>query len=161
MGDRQCNFNHDQGQHLCGHPFSKFPLHINHLPIDVSGSSLGTIKYPPNGRDDARYIYRGSESSRCSDVEVYGAQVSFSSLNRGSILRDPSPITTTVTEWSRYRIVAGLLTSSSPVPLRTRRVGERCTFNLSRAQTSTLWCRPRHLTMVQNYAVRRQKPSCS
>ncbi|GFU55960.1 hypothetical protein TNCV_3972001 [Trichonephila clavipes] len=29
----------------------------------------------------------------------------------------------TVAEWSRYRIGAGLVTSSSPVPLKTRRVG--------------------------------------
>ncbi|GFY23460.1 uncharacterized protein TNCV_3941521 [Trichonephila clavipes] len=62
--------------------------------------------------------------------------------------------------------------SSSPVPLKTRLVGERCTLNLSRAQTSSLWygvvvrrgeCqlryRPRHLTMVQNCEVRCQKPS--
>ncbi|GFT42858.1 uncharacterized protein TNCV_2190011 [Trichonephila clavipes] len=64
------------------------------------------------------------------------------------------------------------VTSSSPVPLKTRRVGERCTLNLSRAQTSFCWngevvkrgqlkYRPRHLTMVQNYEVRLQKPSCS
>ncbi|GFT57033.1 uncharacterized protein TNCV_1690981 [Trichonephila clavipes] len=30
--------------------------------------------------------------------------------------------------------------SSSPVPLKTRRVGERCTLNLSIAQTSSRWC---------------------
>ncbi|GFT32254.1 uncharacterized protein TNCV_1035171 [Trichonephila clavipes] len=79
-----------------------------------------------------------------------------------------------VAEWYRYRIVACLVTSSSPVPLKTRRVGQRCTLNLSRAETSSRWCgvvvrrggcqlrcRPRHLTMVQNYVVRRQKPSCS
>ncbi|GFY07515.1 hypothetical protein TNCV_1822751 [Trichonephila clavipes] len=30
--------------------------------------------------------------------------------------------------------------SSSPVPLKTRRVGKRCTLNLSRAQTSSRWC---------------------
>ncbi|GFS81170.1 uncharacterized protein TNCV_1224191 [Trichonephila clavipes] len=30
--------------------------------------------------------------------------------------------------------------SSSPVPLKTRLVGERCTLNLSRAQTSSRWC---------------------
>ncbi|GFY35136.1 uncharacterized protein TNCV_5045111 [Trichonephila clavipes] len=30
--------------------------------------------------------------------------------------------------------------SSSPVPLKTRRVGERCALNLSRAQTSSHWC---------------------
>ncbi|GFV38403.1 uncharacterized protein TNCV_4958461 [Trichonephila clavipes] len=73
--------------------------------------------------------------------------------------------------------MAGLVTSSSPIPLKTHRVGDRCTLNLSRAQTSSRWygvvvrkgsaqlgqlrCRPRHLTMVQNYVVRRQKPSCS
>ncbi|GFT10968.1 uncharacterized protein TNCV_1945211 [Trichonephila clavipes] len=79
-----------------------------------------------------------------------------------------------VAEWYRYRTVACLVTSSSPVPLKTRRVGQRCTINLSRAETSSRWCgvvvrrggcqlrcRPRHLTMVQNYVVRRQKPSCS
>ncbi|GFS94907.1 uncharacterized protein TNCV_4457451 [Trichonephila clavipes] len=61
----------------------------------------------------------------------------------------------------------------SPVPLKTRHVGQRCTLSLSRAETPFRWCgvvarkvgcqlrcRPRHLTMVQNYVVRRQKPSC-
>ncbi|GFU59140.1 uncharacterized protein TNCV_4078961 [Trichonephila clavipes] len=77
-------------------------------------------------------------------------------------------------EWYRYQIVACLVTSSSPVPPKTHRVVQRCTLNLSRAETSSRWwglvvrrrvcqlnCRPRHLTMVQNYVVRRQKPSCS
>ncbi|GFV59795.1 uncharacterized protein TNCV_956941 [Trichonephila clavipes] len=45
-----------------------------------------------------------------------------------------------VAEWSRYRIVAGIVTSSSSVPLKTRRVGQRCTLNLMRAQTSSRWC---------------------
>ncbi|GFT51020.1 uncharacterized protein TNCV_3512421 [Trichonephila clavipes] len=30
--------------------------------------------------------------------------------------------------------------SSVPVPLKTRRVGQRCTLNLSRAETSSRWC---------------------
>ncbi|GFW17628.1 hypothetical protein TNCV_2651851 [Trichonephila clavipes] len=30
--------------------------------------------------------------------------------------------------------------SSSPVLLKIRRVGQRCTLNLSRAETSSLWC---------------------
>ncbi|GFS92633.1 uncharacterized protein TNCV_1160841 [Trichonephila clavipes] len=30
--------------------------------------------------------------------------------------------------------------TSSPVLLKTRRVGQRCTLNLSRAQTSSRWC---------------------
>ncbi|GFX59752.1 uncharacterized protein TNCV_1777911 [Trichonephila clavipes] len=79
-----------------------------------------------------------------------------------------------VAEWYRYQIVACHVTSSSPVPLKIRRVGQRCTLNLSRDETSSRWCgvvvrrggcqlrcRPRHLTMVQNCVVRRQKPSCS
>ncbi|GFW52872.1 uncharacterized protein TNCV_2394511 [Trichonephila clavipes] len=43
-------------------------------------------------------------------------------------------------EWYRYRTVACLVMSSSPVPLKTRRVGQRCTLNLSRAETSSRWC---------------------
>ncbi|GFT83685.1 hypothetical protein TNCV_2826121 [Trichonephila clavipes] len=35
--------------------------------------------------------------------------------------------------------MACLVTSSSPVPLKTRRVGQRCTLNLSRAETSSRW----------------------
>ncbi|GFT83564.1 uncharacterized protein TNCV_4866271 [Trichonephila clavipes] len=79
-----------------------------------------------------------------------------------------------VAEWYRYWTVACVVTCSSPVPLKTRRVGQRCMLNLSRAEMSSRWCgvvvrrggcqlrcRPRHLTMVQNYVVRRQKPSCS
>ncbi|GFX29610.1 uncharacterized protein TNCV_4776821 [Trichonephila clavipes] len=79
-----------------------------------------------------------------------------------------------VAEWYGYWIVACLVTSLSPVPLKTRRVGQQCTLNLSRAETSSRWCgvvvwrvecqlrcRPRHLTMVQNDVVHCQKPSCS
>ncbi|GFX35474.1 retrovirus-related Pol polyprotein from transposon 17.6 [Trichonephila clavipes] len=64
--------------------------------------------------------------------------------------------------------------SSSPVPPKTRRVGQRCTLNMSRAEKFSLWCgvvvrrggcqlrcRSRHLTTVQNDVIRRQKPSCS
>ncbi|GFU90568.1 hypothetical protein TNCV_4051501 [Trichonephila clavipes] len=40
-------------------------------------------------------------------------------------------------EWPRYRIVAGLVTSSSSVPLNTHQLGQRCMLNLSRAQTSS------------------------
>ncbi|GFW90229.1 uncharacterized protein TNCV_2120961 [Trichonephila clavipes] len=45
-----------------------------------------------------------------------------------------------VAEWYRHRIVACLVTSSSPVPLKTLRVEQRCTLNLSRAETSSRWC---------------------
>ncbi|GFU77577.1 uncharacterized protein TNCV_3499491 [Trichonephila clavipes] len=45
-----------------------------------------------------------------------------------------------VVGWSRYQIMSGLVKSSSPVPLKTLPVEERCTLNLSRAQTSSGWC---------------------
>ncbi|GFT79977.1 uncharacterized protein TNCV_4598581 [Trichonephila clavipes] len=45
-----------------------------------------------------------------------------------------------VAEWYRYRIMACLVTSSSPVPLKTRRVGQRCTLNLLRVETSSRCC---------------------
>ncbi|GFS99771.1 uncharacterized protein TNCV_1095771 [Trichonephila clavipes] len=67
-----------------------------------------------------------------------------------------------------YLLITKGVTSSSPIPLKTRRVGVRCTLNLSRSQKSSCWrgvvvkrgqlkCRPRQLTMVQNYEVRLQK----
>ncbi|GFS89594.1 uncharacterized protein TNCV_3786801 [Trichonephila clavipes] len=45
-----------------------------------------------------------------------------------------------VAKWYRYRTVACLVTSSSPVPLKTHRVGQRCTLDLSRAEVSSRWC---------------------
>ncbi|GFX54587.1 uncharacterized protein TNCV_792741 [Trichonephila clavipes] len=45
-----------------------------------------------------------------------------------------------IAEWYRYRIVACLVMSSSPVPLKTRRVRQQCTLNLSRDETSSCWC---------------------
>ncbi|GFV03657.1 uncharacterized protein TNCV_1876051 [Trichonephila clavipes] len=45
-----------------------------------------------------------------------------------------------VAEWYRCRTVACLVTSSSPMPLKTRRVRQRCTLNVSRAETSSRWC---------------------
>ncbi|GFW37921.1 uncharacterized protein TNCV_4631221 [Trichonephila clavipes] len=61
-----------------------------------------------------------------------------SSSNTNDLLRRIKVVV--VAEWYRYRIVAGFVTSSSPVPLKTHRVGQRCTLNLSRAKTSSRWC---------------------
>ncbi|GFW77572.1 uncharacterized protein TNCV_2499641 [Trichonephila clavipes] len=43
-----------------------------------------------------------------------------------------------VAKW--YRIMACFITSSSPVPLKTCRVGQRCMLNLSRVEMSSHWC---------------------
>ncbi|GFU41022.1 hypothetical protein TNCV_4645931 [Trichonephila clavipes] len=42
-------------------------------------------------------------------------------------------------EWYRYRIVACLATSPSSVAPKAPCVGQRCTLNLSRAETSSRW----------------------
>ncbi|GFW55430.1 putative DD41D transposase [Trichonephila clavipes] len=42
-----------------------------------------------------------------------------------------------VAEWYWYRIVDCLVTSSSPVPFKISREGQRCTLNLSRAEMSS------------------------
>ncbi|GFX41999.1 uncharacterized protein TNCV_4516071 [Trichonephila clavipes] len=44
---------------------------------------------------------------------------------------------TVVVESYRYQIMACLVTSSNPVPLKTRCVGQRYTLNLSRAERSS------------------------
>ncbi|GFX70319.1 hypothetical protein TNCV_2955391 [Trichonephila clavipes] len=46
---------------------------------------------------------------------------------------------------ARYQVVkvsnhGWHVSSSSPVPQKTRRIGQRCTLNLSRAEMSSRWC---------------------
>ncbi|GFV68048.1 uncharacterized protein TNCV_1873301 [Trichonephila clavipes] len=84
-----------------------------------------------------KYV-KAQTSSHCCGGEVRrgAAQVSYSSLDHDSELQAVAA----VAEWYRYRTVACLVTCSSPVPLKTRRVGQRCTLNLSRAEMSSLWC---------------------
>ncbi|GFU87780.1 uncharacterized protein TNCV_3229411 [Trichonephila clavipes] len=54
-------------------------------------------------------------------------------LNHGQVKYCGSPMVK-VSDHGRH------VMSSSPVPLKTRRVGQRCTLNLSRAETSSRWC---------------------
>ncbi|GFV07834.1 uncharacterized protein TNCV_305821 [Trichonephila clavipes] len=68
--------------------------------------------------------------------EATGAREKVVNILRGPKRNGPA----VVAEWYRYRTVACLVTSSSPVALKTRRVGQRCTLNLSRAETSFRWC---------------------
>ncbi|GFU30199.1 uncharacterized protein TNCV_3625331 [Trichonephila clavipes] len=87
--------------------------------------------------------------TRCEvHVAVHGGHFptrkTFSKANALSMIHNfrlfDTPCVAAVAEWYRYRIVACLVTSSIPVPLKTRRVGQRCTLNLSRAETSSRWC---------------------
>ncbi|GFX14682.1 uncharacterized protein TNCV_4016801 [Trichonephila clavipes] len=71
-------------------------------------------------------------------METWSDQAKMS--NHISDMLNRRRVVAVVAEWSRYRIVAGQVTSSSPVPLKTRHVRQRCTLNLSRDQTSSRWC---------------------
>ncbi|GFV56691.1 uncharacterized protein TNCV_4651871 [Trichonephila clavipes] len=85
------------------------------------------------------------------------------------------PLRAAVAQWSRFWITHGRhVISSSSLTIKINRVGQRRTLNLSRPETSSRWCgvvvrrggcqlrcQTRHLTLVQNYVVRRQKPACS
>ncbi|GFX80489.1 uncharacterized protein TNCV_2529971 [Trichonephila clavipes] len=93
-----------------------------------------------NRRSEYAAFHLRRESIGESPISFPGENAQ-SCLNRDS---NPKPLgykpVAAVAEWYRYRIVACLVTSSSPVPLKTRRVGQRFMLNLSRAETSSRWC---------------------
>ncbi|GFV84138.1 teneurin-m [Trichonephila clavipes] len=64
----------------------------------------------------------------------------FAGLSAAPLSTAKNNLVAAIAEWSRYRIVAGLVTSSSSVPLKTRRARQRCALNPSRAETSSRWC---------------------
>ncbi|GFW37175.1 hypothetical protein TNCV_5020731 [Trichonephila clavipes] len=68
------------------------------------------------------------------DLSVLFQTASSNGIRQVHILSD-NLLVAAVAEWYRYRIVACHVTSSSPVPLKTRRVGQQCTLNLSKAET--------------------------
>ncbi|GFV57907.1 uncharacterized protein TNCV_1598991 [Trichonephila clavipes] len=81
-----------------------------------------------------------SRQNRRSSLESNGDRNGYTARNWRNILTFSGHYVAAVSESYRYRIVACLVPSSSPIPLKTRRVGQRCTLNLSRAETSSRWC---------------------
>ncbi|GFT50901.1 uncharacterized protein TNCV_1702031 [Trichonephila clavipes] len=76
---------------------------------------------------------------RRHDVRLTRLRIGHTRLTRKHLLLGESPCSRgSRVVW--YRTVACFVTGSSPVPLKTRRVGQRCTLNLSRAETSSRWC---------------------
>ncbi|GFW78312.1 uncharacterized protein TNCV_4123811 [Trichonephila clavipes] len=121
------------------HKLTKFVLCI--LKYEKSTSSL-----------ENRKRFAQGEFFLCSVTKMYGP-IFFTEKNvtgklyldmlqlwllpQLSMLRD---FVVAVAKKSRYRIVTDLVTSSSLIPLKIHRVEQRCTLNLSRAQTSSRWC---------------------
>ncbi|GFT33866.1 hypothetical protein TNCV_4383581 [Trichonephila clavipes] len=86
-----------------------------------------TLFYGYRNRDRTHWIPCDMISVSAKDLSVTADldhKCSFSVLSNPIVLKDHG----------RYAM------SSSPVPLKTRRVGQRCTLNLSRAETSSRWC---------------------
>ncbi|GFV81557.1 uncharacterized protein TNCV_52811 [Trichonephila clavipes] len=98
-------------------------------------------QFPPQGEalelsEDAKW----NKDARISLVKIHFNPLQYAPQGCGSTVAKVSDHgVAAVAEWYRYRIVACLDTSSSPVPLKTHSVGQRCTLNLSRAETSSRW----------------------
>ncbi|GFV23508.1 uncharacterized protein TNCV_4782191 [Trichonephila clavipes] len=122
----------------------------NAAPVPTS-SEMGNIMKSMHSYFDAHS--NGEMDKKRDEIEQFDAKTKQN--NAKYILQDEkifqSPhcrvkrfslylVVAAVDEWYGYRTVACLVTSSSPVPQKTRHVGQRCTLNLSRAETSSRWC---------------------
>ncbi|GFU52488.1 uncharacterized protein TNCV_2983681 [Trichonephila clavipes] len=83
-------------------------------------------------------IYRST--SKLPSIRIRDVLVGYSLAAQAITVGSEPFCVAAVAEWYRYRTVACFVTGSNPVPLKTRRVGQRCTLNLSRAETSSRWC---------------------
>ncbi|GFS55291.1 uncharacterized protein TNCV_1626311 [Trichonephila clavipes] len=88
---------------------------------------------------DAKILSQKCSCNFNSDVHSNECSASYIENSRGMEIEEQNHGSER-SWWYRYRTVACLVTSSSPVPLKTRRVRKRCTLNLSRAETSSRWC---------------------
>ncbi|GFW81152.1 uncharacterized protein TNCV_4805201 [Trichonephila clavipes] len=100
-------------------PFGEFRRANSYFHLYCAQPTAGVLLVPCHDE------FRGSRSDYVRQVVKYST---------------PPREMAAVVEWYRYRIVAGFVTSSSPVPLKNRRVGQRYTLNLSRAETPSRWC---------------------
>ncbi|GFV94707.1 uncharacterized protein TNCV_3864301 [Trichonephila clavipes] len=106
------------------------------IPEHTEEAKTFLVKIEKNGILIPEYrYYKIVQMAQNTDIRYPGIPVLQSLL--ALLLKT---VVAAVAEWYRHRIVAGFVTSSSPVPLKTRRVGQRCTLNLSRAETSSRWC---------------------
>ncbi|GFU79727.1 hypothetical protein TNCV_4037341 [Trichonephila clavipes] len=114
----------------------------------MSRVRASTTKDPPC-RAQCVNLSRAQTSSRLCGVVVFeGGAGSGVVLPHLTMVQRRSVLSTLVAKSFFVAAVArgigiGLwlaLSGSSPVPLKTRRVGQRCTLNLSRAETSSRWC---------------------
>ncbi|GFS53623.1 hypothetical protein TNCV_730601 [Trichonephila clavipes] len=115
-----------------------FPPNVCRLRRPVAALGCETLPPPPRRRE--------AVESAASSAAPHPTASERSLRDRGSIATAPKRRAEKVQQNSfGTHLLSGqgigswlALSSSSPVPLKTRRVGERCTLNLSRAQTSSV-----------------------
>ncbi|GFX85810.1 uncharacterized protein TNCV_2472121 [Trichonephila clavipes] len=126
--------------------FEKLGLFTINLEILPHFSDLNDRSLPDHLHDE---VHEDFNISECTMVKSYRFARYLQHFNKlqgeckrqtAHLVQTTSILTAAVAEWYRYRTVACFVTGSSPVPLKTRRVGQRCTLNLSRAETSSRWC---------------------
>ncbi|GFX62686.1 uncharacterized protein TNCV_4868461 [Trichonephila clavipes] len=96
-------------------------LMIAHINTDF-------VNHPvPSTTEPSTSLKRVGTDACVSIINVTRTMISIKMRGHGSLVVKVSD--------RRWRVM-----SSSRVPLKTRRAGVRCTFNLSRAQMSSRWC---------------------
>ncbi|GFT20589.1 transposable element Tcb1 transposase [Trichonephila clavipes] len=107
----------------CGLSFKKIGLRVGRNPATVIRICHRTIQEEATERRGRSHRPSGTTAR---DGRQYGKTRDLSCQNIRENNKTSQSAKAAVAEWSRYRIVAGLATSSSPVPLKTRSVGQRC-----------------------------------
>ncbi|GFU08993.1 uncharacterized protein TNCV_1318651 [Trichonephila clavipes] len=97
------------------------------LVVNITISRLASYEFEPSAAEDP-------PCSGLLHVKSIGAQMSLSPPLVWKLLRGCGSPVVKVSDHGRH------VMSSSPIPLKTRRVGQPCTLNLSRAVTSSRWC---------------------
>ncbi|GFT89846.1 uncharacterized protein TNCV_1665851 [Trichonephila clavipes] len=82
---------------------------------------------PSTTEPSTRLVRVGTDACESIIILTYVAKTMISITIHGSLVVKVS--------YRGWRVM-----SSSGVPLKTRRLGERCTLNLLKAQTSSRWC---------------------
>ncbi|GFW62485.1 hypothetical protein TNCV_291591 [Trichonephila clavipes] len=101
---------------------------------DTRGRVLDNPKLSKNESDDGELSCSNIDSNDCVKVTAKNLKkVQFDIWSRNYVASEISVAL-------QLMVADRLVTSSSPVPLKTRRVGQRFTSNLSRAETSSRWC---------------------
>ncbi|GFV33997.1 uncharacterized protein TNCV_2613951 [Trichonephila clavipes] len=114
--------------------YSEIPYECNDFLSTFICASIDICKVRVDNHEVRFRIVRAHVPSPWDYIALIGIH-----LYNAALKSDASCLEMNVRGLQWYRIVADLVTSSSPVPLKTRRVGQRCMLSLSRVETSSRW----------------------